>query len=433
MNKIFEYKNIAFSSHEQIQQLQNQLLKEHIAYCKQNSPFYRNRINLNSDFKEHLFTNKSDLENFNNDFLSVSKDKVVDIVMSSGTTGKATKVMYTEHDLERLAFNEAKSFAGCGIVKNDVILLTCTIDRCFIAGLAYFSGARALGAATIRNGHGTLESHMQMILMHEPTVIVGVPSFIRKLGEYLKANGVEPALSSVKKIVCIGEPLRDSGMNFLRVAQDIESMWNVKVYSTYASSETVTTFCECEKQCGGHLHPELAIVEIIDEHDNVLLPGEVGEVVVTPMGVEGMPLVRFKTGDISFIIDKPCSCGRNSIRLGPIIGRKKQMLKIKGTTVYPQTIFATLPEVEGIADFYIEVTSQDDLSDQVDIHIALGSDKPESLSGSDMIESVKEILQSRLRVKPRVVIDEIKDLRRVVYTSKSRKPIRFIDKRGITE
>ena len=205
--------------------------------------------------------------------------------------------------------------------------MTCTIDRCFIAGLAYYSGAQAIGAACIRNGLNSLESHAGIIKLMGPSVIVGVPSFLRKLGMFVYDKKI--STGSVKKLVCIGEPLRDKDMKSLAVAREIEKIWGAKAYSTYSSSEIVTTFCECTRQNGGHLHPELAVVEIVNERGRRVSAGVTGELVVTPLAIEGMPLVRFQTGDISFMMDESCACGRKSPRLGPILGRKKQMLKIK--------------------------------------------------------------------------------------------------------
>lgn len=416
------YNNLEFADLSNIALVQKQLLERHIDYCLNNSPFYKKNIKDGTDFSQLPFTEKSHLEEFNDDFLAVAPNKIVDIVMSSGTTGKATKIMYTENDLARLAYNERISFEGCGITDEDVVLLTCTIDRCFIAGLAYFSGLRALGAATIRNGHGTMTSHLQVIKSHKPTVIVGVPAFVRKLAHFLTLNGVEPYSSSVKKIICIGEPLRDQDMNMLKVALDLENLWGAKVFSTYASSETITTFCECTQQMGGHLHPDLAVLEIVDEHGNNVGPGRTGEVVLTPLQIEGMPLLRFKTGDISFIIEEKCACGRSSIRLGPVLGRKKQMLKIKGTTVYPQAVFSAVSEIDGIEDYYIEVRSED-LSDRISVYVSLTG------AGEFSVDSVSEYLQSRLRVRPDLYIEDRIKLREKVYSPESRKPIRFFDKR----
>lgn len=169
---------------------------------------------------------------------------------------------------------------SCGITARDRVLLTYTIDRCFIAGLAYYSGAQAIGAACIRNGLNSLESHAGIIKLMAPSVIIGVPSFLRKLGTFVHNKKI--SVRSVKKLVCIGEPLRDKDMKSLVVTRDIENIWGAKAYSTYSSSEIVTTFCECDRQNGGHLHPELAIVEIVDERGRQERTGVVGELVVTP-------------------------------------------------------------------------------------------------------------------------------------------------------
>ncbi len=427
-----QYSELAFQTDQHIQRIQSGQLLQHIKYCRENSPFYKKMKELGSlkgnyhipvRLEDIPFTEKEDIEQSNDSFRAVPMEKIVDIVMSSGTTGKATRIMYTENDLKRLAYNEAQSFFSMGMNRDDIVLLTCTMDRCFVAGLAYFSGLRSMGAATIRNGHGTMESHLEMIRLHQPTAIIGVPSFVRKLGGFLKSEGIDPADTSVNKIICIGEPLRNRQMQLLMGADEIESVWKARVYSTYASSETVTTFCECTAQNGGHLHPELAFIEIVDEKGKVLSHGETGEIVITPLAVEGMPLIRYKTGDISFTMNEPCSCGRKSLRLGPIIGRKKQMLKVKGTTLYPQAVFSLLSEMDNVIDYYLEVKQTEDLSDDLYVHVSV---KGETLYP----EQLRKKLQARLRFAPHVVIDEPEALRRIVYTEKSRKPVRFVDKRN---
>ncbi len=431
-NRFGKYNHIEFFSKLQIQRVQESLLKQHIDYCIENSKYYKKKLKhispkkkINLDFlKELPFTTKEDIENHNSDFCAVDFSKIVDIVLSSGTTGKPTRIMYTDNDLARLAYNEAQSFSSCGLTSKDIVLLTCTLDRCFVAGLAYFLGIKQLGAAAIRNGLASLESHFQIIKTLNPSAIVGVPTFIRKLGIYLKQKGLDPKKIGVKKIICIGEPLRNQNMNLLKVGEDLEKIWNAKAYSTYASSETITTFCECVAQRGGHLHPDLAVIEIVDENGSCLPAGQVGEVVVTPLSIEGMPLVRFKTGDISFVIDEPCKCGRFSLRLGPILGRKKQMMKIKGTTVYPQAIYSALEEVEGLLDYYVSATSEADLSDKVTIYAAL----KDKVSGANLIQ---DKLQAKIRVKPDVVIIDEESIRKNVFSQESRKPIRFFDKRQV--
>ena len=425
------YPDIAFADCDSIRKLQETRLSEHLVYCSNNSPYYTRIFRDNGIDPDQItldslsmlpLTGKYDLEESNDEFCAVDNEKIVDIVLSSGSTGKPTRMMYSEYDLQRLAYNEEKAFAGCGVTAGDKVLLTCTIDRCFVAGLAYFLGVQAVGAAAIRNGYNTLESQKEIIKQMDPSVIVGVPTFMRKLALYMNEAGIDPADTSVSRLVCIGEPLRDRQLDLLGVGTDLESLWNAKVFSTYASSEIVTTFCECSAQQGGHLHPDLAIVEIVDEDGNPQPSGTVGEVVVTPLIVEGMPLVRFKTGDVSFLIDEPCLCGRNSIRLGPILGRKKQMLKVRGTTLYPQAVFSALDELDWVSEYYITVTSESEFSDNIEVCVAVKDD-------SCTCEMIQEKLGARLRLKPMVKIIAEEAVRRQVFTPKSRKPVRLIDKR----
>lgn len=298
----YKYKNIEFSKPDAIREAQEIIFKNHLDYIFNNSPYYHRvlkGIDLNKTTLKNLsslpFTDKSAFENHNDELLAVPASEIVDIVLSSGTTGKPTRIMYTENDLKRLAYNEEISFAGCGINSDDIVLLTCTIDRCFIAGLAYYLGIRALGAAAVRNGLNSFESHTEIINRLKPTVIVGVPSFLRKLGLFLQSKGIDPRKTGITKLVCIGEPLRDRNMSLLKMGEYLEEIWGAKIFSTYASSETITTFCECTAQKGGHLHPELAAVEIVNDNGEVLPPGEIGEVVVTTFFIEGMPLLRFRT------------------------------------------------------------------------------------------------------------------------------------------
>ena len=424
-------RKLEFSAPETIKAVQEELLRRHLQYLADHSPYYRPlfkaggidpaTVTLDS-LKRLPLTDKAALSQHNDAFLAVPRSSIVDIVLSSGTTGRPTAMMYTDHDLRRLAYNEELSFESCGMTRDDIVLLTCTIDRCFIAGLAYFSGVRSLGAAAIRNGLSSFESHLDIIQRLKPTAIVGVPTFLLKLGQFVQARGIDPHQTGITKLICIGEPVRDRSLTFLRVGEGLEAVWGAKVYSTYASSETITSFCECTAQQGGHLHPNLAVVEIVNEQGEVLPTGELGEVVVTPLAMEGMPLLRFKTGDMSFLINEPCSCGRQSPRLGPIVGRKNHMIKFRGTTLYPNSIYAVLDSIPGISEYYVTATSDYDLSDIVQVTVAL---KDNSCTAA----TITERLQASLRVRPEVVIASEEHVKSQVYTGNSRKLIRFMDKR----
>lgn len=418
----------AFLSPEAQRRLQTRLLREHLAYCRQASPYYRRlfaarkldprRVDLET-LAELPLTDKRQLARHNDDFLAVPASEIADIVLSSGTTGTPTRIAYSARDLARLAYNEEVSLGATGLTARDRVLLTCTLDRCFVAGLAYYLGARALGAACIRNGLNSLESHAGILRLLKPTVIVGVPSFLRKLGAYVRAQKIPVR---VERLVCIGEPLRDRDLRPLPVAAEIERLWRARAYSTYSSSEIVTTFCECSRQQGGHLLPDLGIVEIVDGRGRRVPAGETGEVVVTPLGITGMPLVRFRTGDVSFLREEPCACGRRSPRLGPILGRKQQMLKIKGTTVYPLAVFAALDSRPEISDYYLTAHAHDELSDRLVVTVALRR--------ACSVQAIAEALAARLRVTPEVVVASEAEVRQVVYNPALRKPVRFIDRRN---
>ncbi len=424
-------RNLEFSKPEEIKKVQESLLHTHLRYLSSSSPYYRKIFreqgidasgkNIPS-LDSFPLTEKATFGSQNNDFRAVPQSEIVDIVLSSGTTGRPTPIMFTENDLQRLAYNEVISFTGCGMTQDDVVLLTCTLDRCFIAGLAYYAGARSLGAAAIRNGLSSVESHLEIIQRLKPTVIVGVPTFLLKLGRFLQSQNVDPASAGVNKLICIGEPIRDRDLSFLRIGMTLEEVWSAKIYSTYASSECITSFCECTAQQGGHLHPDLAIVEIVSEQGKVLPPGEIGEVVITPLAIEGMPLLRFRTGDISFLIDEPCSCGRNSPRLGPILGRNRQMLKFRGTTLYPNSFYDVLDSLPEVSGYYIVASSDYNLSDVIQVFVSVQDDNCTA-------EIIRNKLQSHLRVRPEVILTSEENIRNQVFSGNSRKLVRFVDNR----
>src|SRR6185295_5542256 len=193
--------------------------------------------------------------------------------------------------------------------------------------------------------------------------------FILKLVQFAKETSININDASVKKAICIGENIRNADFSLNILGKKITEAWNIKLYSTYASTEMQTAFTECSAGRGGHLQPELLIVELLDENDQHVASGVPGEVTITTLGVEGMPLLRYKTGDICMYDDAPCACGRTSLRLSPVMGRKKQMIKFKGTTLYPPALVDLLNEREEILDFVIEVYSNEIGLDQVQLYI----------------------------------------------------------------
>ena len=427
MKKHFELsEERSFASREEVRKLQDRLLAEQIRYCRSNSPFYRERFaafpDRDYDFdslRELPTTSKRDLAEHNDDFFAVPPTEIADICFTSGTTGTPCRIVYTAADLDRLAYNDACGYRAAGMRPGEKVLLTCTIDRCFIAGLAYYQGVVKLGAAAIRNGLNTLESHAEVIRSLRPENIVGVPSFLAKLGQYLADRDIDG--SCVRRLVCIGEPARNRKLEPTPLGAKLDGFWPGAVHSTYASSEIVTSFTEWSERRGGHPPADLAVVEILDEAGNRVPDGEVGEVTVTPLQVAGMPLVRFRTGDVSFIIPEPCPCGRGTLRLGPILGRKAQMLKVRGTTLFPNAFFNVLDGIPEVVEYYMEVGGTA-LSDEITIFVACRDGAaPETLG-------IAEKLYSRTRIHVPVVAVDAAEARKRVF-GVSRKPVRFFDLR----
>jgi phenylacetate-CoA ligase len=238
----------------------------------------------------------------------------------------------------------------------------------------------------------------------------------------LRLQGIDPAATGVNRLICIGEPVRGGDLALSPLGRRLTEMWLATVLGTYASTEMATAFSDCEAGRGGHLHPELAIVEILDEIGRPLPPGKAGEVVATPLGVTGMPLLRFRTGDIAVLHDEACPCGRLSPRLGPVLGRKAQMLKVRGTTIYPPAVFSALQEMEVVCCYYLEVFDDFALSDRLRVTVAL---RDGSL-GSDEIATQ---LAARLRVKPEVRIATAEEVTAQTLREGQRKPVLFFDHR----
>lgn len=413
-------------SPQEIHSLQENLLRKQLRYCAERSPFYREKLapfgTDFSDFKlEDLvqlpFTEKSVLSEDPDRFCCVTPEETGEIVFTSGTTGTPAKIIYSSLDMQRLRYNEQRCFTAAGINASDTVLLTCTCDRCFIAGLAYYQGIRSVGATAIRNGLSSLESHLDILKSVKPTVIVGVPSFLKHLGQRAKEMGLT---QSVRKLMCIGEPVRDRNFALAGLGRQIADLWEAQVHSTYASSEIVTSFCECEACSGGHLLPDLVIAEIVDDQGNPLPDGEEGELVLTQLNATGMPLIRFKTGDITFKISDRCKCSRYTPRIGPILGRKSHLLKCKGTSLYPRVIYSVLENSPLIHDFYLEVTGEN-LSDKVDAFVALTDPRAD-------LSLLSKQLQAACRMTIPLHTVTIEQLREKVF-GRSRKPQRFHDLR----
>lgn len=432
--------DIEFESTEKIKLYQEELLRQQMNYLSQHSPYYQRvfaarsidptTIRTIEDLQRVPFTEKEDLQRYNDDFRCCPKSKIIDYVTTSGTTGDPVTFGCTDRDLERLAYNEYKSFSCAGLDENSVLQLMTTLDKRFMAGMAYFLGLRRLGAGIIRVGNGIPELQWDTIQRLQPDSIMCVPSFILRLIDYAEQNGIDYHHSSIRRIIGIGEGLRDQNFQLNLLGQRIHERWpEVQLFATYSSTEMGATFSECQYGLGGHVHPELIIVEIIGEDGLPVPDGQVGEVVVTTLGVEAMPLLRFRTGDMAAKITTSCPCGRNSYRLTPLVGRKHNMIKLKGTTIYPPAINDVLDNADYIANYVVVVRDSATGTDEVVVRIGLKNQSINIAAIGDLIKDLKDRFRARLRVTPLIEILPVDVIQAINFPAKSRKPVKFIDER----
>lgn len=428
-------KDIEFESPERIKEFQEKLLGRHLTYLKEKSPYYNRlfksygidiaRIRHLEDLVRIPFTEKKDLQLYNDDFCCVPRNRIIDYITTSGTLGDPVLFGCTEKDLQRLAFNEKKSFECAGLTGDSVVQLMTTLDKRFMAGMAYFLGLREMGAGIIRVGNGIPELQWDTIHRFHPDTIMCVPSFILKLIDYAEAHDIDWRTSSIRRIIGIGEGLREQNFELNLLGRQIHYRWpDVQLFATYSSTEMGATFSECEYGMGGHVHPELIIVEIIGEDGFPVADGQPGEVVVTTLGVEGMPLLRFRTGDVACKHVEQCRCGRWSYRLSPLLGRKHNMIKLKGTTLYPPAINDVLDNTEYIENYVVKVRNSDAGTDEVIVSIGLKHDP-----GFDVVKELKDRFRSRIRVAPEIEICPVEELHKINYPPTGRKPVKFIDLR----
>lgn len=425
---------IEFNTASEIEQFQEERLCELMHYLSSNSPFYRqlfethqvdiHQIKTIRDLSKLPFTTKHDLQVSNWDFLCVEKSDVAEYMSTSGTLGSPVTVALSANDLSRLAYNEAISFACAGATDKDIFQLMLTLDRQFMAGIAYYEGIRKLGASVVRVGPGIPQMQWETIEKVAPTYLIAVPSFILRLIEFAEANNINMKDSSVQTIVCIGEAIRDSTLELNALGKKIVEHWPVKLLSTYASTEMQTAFTECNHGNGGHLHPELILAEVLDDNDVPVKSGKLGELVITTLGIEAMPFLRYRTGDLVNAFTEPCSCGRNTMRIGPVIGRKQQMIKLKGTTLFPAAIFDIVQSFVGVEEYLVEADKDEYDLDVIRIYIQVNDGDV-----SIFKKNLSEIFRSRIRVIPELVFVSKSEMESKLATIQSRKVVRFLDKR----
>src|SRR5258706_10664653 len=274
------FSNAAYESADKVKIIQEQKLHELLVYTSKYSLFYRElfakhkvdirTINTPGDLSRIPTTSKEDLQQRSEDFLCVGREKIIEYTSTSGTLGSPVIIALTENDLNRLAYNEYNSFLTADGSANDIYQLMLTLDRQFMAGIAYYSGIRKLGAGIIRLGPGVPSLQWETIHRLKPTTIVTVPSFVLKLIQFAKDNFIDINRSSVKKAICIGENIRNTDFSLNMLGRKIKEEWNIHLFSTYASTEigldevlfhlqTIHKSEECDHRIRAYLQARLRV------------------------------------------------------------------------------------------------------------------------------------------------------------------------------
>jgi len=417
----------------EITRVQGELLQETIRRAVLTSSFYRDRflsggadvagVRAPADLARLALTSREDIQRRDQDFWAVPRERVAEIVATTGTTGEPLYVAMTRWDLERLGENERRGFTWLGAKPGDRFHIAITLDNLFVAGLAYHLGLSMVGAAAVRVGAQPVRRHLDLMKQLRPDGLVAVPSLLLALARRGRADGEDLASFAPQRAMLIGDAIRGQDLTSNTLGRLIEQAWGGELFSTYGLTEAGLAFHECPAHRGLHSHPDLVIVEVVDDAGRPVPEGEAGELVITTLQVEGTPLIRYRTGDVTFLVPGVCPCGRGGARIGPILGRKQQRLKVKGTTLYPKAIEDVLLSVDGVENFVIEAHTGDGDTDHLVVRVG-------SLRGDLTFRgTIGEALYAKARVTPEIHLASPAEVEAVLFEGGRRKPRVFVDLR----
>ncbi len=420
---------------EDIRRLQYRLLKTLVYRLYSFSPFYHDRmreagvhpddIRALDDIRKLPFMVKSDLrDNYPDKIFVAGQEDLVRYHVSSGTTGKPTVVGYTRNDLDNWTASLARGLVSCGLGRGDVLQVSYGYGL-FTGGLGLHYGAERIGATVLPTSVGNTERQIELMQDLHTTAIACTPSYLLHMGEVAEKMGVSIRDDTSLRVGILGaEPWSDN------MKTRIEEWLGIKAYDIYGTSElSGPMFCECTEQNGFHVWADLAYVEILDPGTGEQLPpGERGEMVITMLQKEALPMIRFRIGDITTYDDEVCGCGRTHPRVHRISGRVDDMLIIRGINVFPSQIEYTLMTVPEVGQhFMIEVDRKgalDDMLVKVEVRKEAFSDKITDLMA--IRKNVEHRLRNALNVAVNVELVEPGSLPRFEGKAK-----RVIDRRKI--
>ena len=364
-------------SRDEMTALQSERLVKLVDYMYKNVPFYKKKMDdagvLPSDIKgiEDItklpFTTKDDLrDNYPFGLFAVPNSEIVRIHASSGTTGKATVVGYTKGDLDTWSECVARCMTMANVTRDDVIQIAYGYGL-FTGGLGAHDGAQKIGATVVPMSTGNSKKLTTMMIDFGATAIACTPSYLLHISEVLAAEGLLDKIK-LKSAICGAEPWTE------KMHQEIEARLNVKAYDIYGLSEIMGpgVACDCEYHKGLHVCEDHFYPEVLDTKTLKPLPdGELGELAFTTLTKEGIPLIRYRTKDLTSLDRTPCECGRTSARISRFKGRADDMLIIRGVNVFPSQVEAALVELPEVTPHYMMIVDRVNNLDTLEIQVEL--------------------------------------------------------------
>ena len=418
-----------------LKKMQYKLLKSLVCRLYSFSPFYHDRmkeqkvhpddIHELSDVKKLPFMFKKDLrDNYPNRIFTAPQEELVRYHVSSGTTGKPTVVGYTQKDIDMWSTSIARGLTSFGLGRGDVIQVSYGYGL-FTGGLGMHYGAERIGATVLPTSVGNTERQIELMQDLEVTAIACTPSYLLHIGEVAEKMGVDIKKDTHLKAGILGaEPWTEN------MRKRMEDWLGIKAYDIYGTSElSGPMFTECAEQNGFHIWSDIALVEVIDPKTGESLePGEKGELTITMLQKEALPMIRYRIGDIASVNDETCPCGRTSPRINRIQGRVDDMLIIRGINVFPSQVEYTLMTIPEVGQHFQIVVERkgalDDMLVRVELTKGSFSDKINDLM--KIRQNVEHRLRNSLNVAVDVELVEPGSLPR--FEGKSKK---VIDKRAL--
>jgi len=394
----------------QIEKLQLERLKATVEHCM-NSPFYRRRfeeaglkpsdIKSLPDLQRIPFTTKQDLrDTYPFGIASVSTDKCVRLHSSSGTTGNPTVILHTQKDLDEWANAVARCLWMVGCRPEDVFQNTSGYGM-FTGGLGFQYGAERLGMLTVPAGAGNTKRQLKFFTDFGTTVAHAIPSYATRMFEVMQELGIDPRKDTKLKTLVIGaEPHSDEQR------KRIEEMLGVKAYNSFGMSEMCGpgVAFECKEQNGLHIWEDYYIVEIVDPKTlEPVADGELGELVLTTINREGMPLLRYRTRDLTRVLPGECPCGRHHKRLDRMQGRSDDMIILKGVNIFPIQIEQILMKYKELGSNYLITLETLDSNDEMTVEVELDQLFTENYGQLQALtKSIARELHDEILVTPKV-------------------------------